>query len=37
MNSEWFESFFTQLALDFWRAAVPNTVTADEVIFSLTT
>src|SRR5260221_76937 len=26
MTSEWFESFFTPLALDFWRAVVPSAV-----------
>ncbi len=33
MTSEWFESFFTPLALDFWRAAVPSAATGDEVDF----
>lgn len=33
MNSEWYESFFTALALDFWKAAVPATATSDEVAF----
>jgi SAM-dependent methyltransferase len=32
MALEWFESFFTPLALDFWRAAVPA-ATAEEVEF----
>jgi SAM-dependent methyltransferase len=31
MPSEWYESFFTALAFDFWRAAVPASVTAAEV------
>lgn len=33
MNSEWYESFFTALALDFWKAAVPPAATSDEVAF----
>src|SRR5258707_14135898 len=33
MTSEWFESFFTPLALDFWRAVVPSAATGDEVDF----
>ncbi len=33
MQSEWYESFFTPLALDFWRAAVPTAATAEEVDF----
>jgi SAM-dependent methyltransferase len=33
MASEWYESFFTALALDFWAAAVPATSTAEEVDF----
>src|SRR5436305_5252735 len=33
MASEWYESFFSSLALDFWRAAVPAQATADEVDF----
>jgi len=31
--AEWYESFFSELALDFWRAAVPPASTADEVDF----
>jgi SAM-dependent methyltransferase len=30
---EWYESFFTELALDFWRAAVPEASTAAEAEF----
>jgi len=33
MKSEWYESFFTSLALDFWRAAVPPEATVAEVDF----
>jgi SAM-dependent methyltransferase len=33
MAAEWYESFFTELALDFWRAAVPPSSTAEEVDF----
>jgi SAM-dependent methyltransferase len=33
MESEWYESFFTSLALDFWRAAVPTESTSAEVEF----
>ncbi len=33
MKSEWYESFFTPLALDFWRAAVPPAATTEEVDF----
>jgi SAM-dependent methyltransferase len=33
MQSEWYQSFFTPLALDFWRAAVPAAATAEEVSF----
>ena len=33
MASEWYESFFTSLALDFWRAAVPAETTSVEVDF----
>jgi SAM-dependent methyltransferase len=33
MASEWYESFFTPLALDFWQAAVPPASTAEEVNF----
>jgi SAM-dependent methyltransferase len=33
MASEWYESFFTSLALDFWRAAVPAEATSMEVDF----
>jgi SAM-dependent methyltransferase len=33
MASEWYESFFTALALDFWQAAVPAASTAQEVDF----
>ncbi len=33
MESEWYESFFTSLALDFWRAAVPTEATTEEVDF----
>jgi cyclopropane fatty-acyl-phospholipid synthase-like methyltransferase len=35
MASEWYESFFTPLALDFWQAAVPPAATAAEVDFLL--
>ena len=35
MAAEWYESFFTELALDFWRAAVPPAATAEEVNFLL--
>lgn len=33
MAPEWYESFFTALALDFWRAAVPAESTRAEVDF----
>jgi len=33
MKQEWYESFFTPLALDFWRAAVPAAAAAEEVDF----
>lgn len=33
MESQWYESFFTELALDFWQAAVPPSATAAEVDF----
>jgi SAM-dependent methyltransferase len=33
MASEWYESFFTTLAFDFWQAAVPTASTAEEVDF----
>src|SRR6184192_511686 len=33
MDEHWYESFFTSLALDFWRAAVPASATAEEVEF----
>jgi len=33
MPAHWYESFFTQLALDFWRAAVPASATAEEADF----
>jgi SAM-dependent methyltransferase len=33
MKPEWYESFFTALALDFWQAAVPAASTVDEVDF----
>src|SRR5438067_666366 len=33
MASHWYESFFTPLALDFWRAAVPASATAEEADF----
>jgi SAM-dependent methyltransferase len=33
MQSEWYQSFFTPLALDFWRAAVPTAATNEEVKF----
>src|SRR5262249_44125863 len=33
MSSPWYESFFGSLALDFWRAAVPSELTAQEVEF----
>ena len=33
MAAEWYETFFTPLALDFWRAAVPAEVTRQEVEF----
>ena len=33
MSSQWFETFFTPLALDFWRAAVPSSATNEEVDF----
>lgn len=33
MSSEWYESFFSPLALQFWRAVVPPESTRDEVDF----
>jgi SAM-dependent methyltransferase len=33
METQWYETFFTSLAIDFWRAAVPDEVTAAEVDF----
>jgi SAM-dependent methyltransferase len=33
MTTHWYESFFTPLALDFWRAAVPASATAEECGF----
>jgi SAM-dependent methyltransferase len=33
MPTHWYESFFTPLALDFWRAAVPASATAEEADF----
>ena len=33
MTPEWYESFFTSLTLDFWRAAVPSEATVAEVDF----
>jgi len=33
MNGPWYESFFTPLALDFWRAAVPSEATLAEADF----
>jgi SAM-dependent methyltransferase len=33
VTMEWYESFFTELALDFWRAAVPDASTAGEAEF----
>jgi len=33
MAAHWYESFFTPLALDFWRAAVPASATAEEADF----
>jgi SAM-dependent methyltransferase len=33
MSSHWYESFFTSLALEFWRAAVPAAATAEEADF----
>jgi SAM-dependent methyltransferase len=33
MASHWYESFFTPLALEFWRAAVPVSATAEEADF----
>jgi SAM-dependent methyltransferase len=33
MESPWYQSFFTSLALDFWRAAVPPEATLNEVGF----
>ncbi len=33
MVSEWYQTFFTALALDFWRAAVPAEATSQEVDF----
>jgi SAM-dependent methyltransferase len=33
MASHWYESFFTSLALEFWRAAVPASATAEEADF----
>src|SRR5262249_54958906 len=32
-SAEWFETFFTPLALDFWRAAVQSMATDEEVGF----
>src|SRR5262249_17730629 len=33
MSSTWYESFFSPLALEFWRAVVPPEVTEAEVAF----
>ncbi len=33
MPSEWYESFFSPLALQFWRAVIPPEATRDEVDF----
>ncbi|HZJ56004.1 MAG TPA: class I SAM-dependent methyltransferase [Myxococcaceae bacterium] len=33
MSSEWYESFFSPLALQFWRAVIPPGATRDEVDF----
>jgi SAM-dependent methyltransferase len=33
MPSEWYESFFSSLVLDFWEAAVPASATESEVDF----
>ena len=33
MQREWYESFFTPLALQFWRAVIPPEATRDEVDF----
>ena len=33
MRREWYESFFSPLALEFWRAVVPPESTRDEVDF----
>jgi SAM-dependent methyltransferase len=33
MESEWYESFFTPLVVDFWRAAVPSQSTSGDVEF----
>jgi len=33
MSSQWFETFFTPLALDFWRSAVSSAATDQEVDF----
>jgi len=33
MATHWYETFFTPLALDFWRAAVPASATAEEADF----
>src|SRR5215472_1332402 len=34
MQREWYESFFTPLALQFWRAVIPPEATRDEVDFA---
>jgi hypothetical protein len=33
MPSEWYESFFSPLALQFWRAVIPPEATRGEVDF----
>jgi cyclopropane fatty-acyl-phospholipid synthase-like methyltransferase len=33
MKPEWYESFFTELAIDFWRAAIPPESTSADVDF----
>jgi len=33
MSNEWYESFFSPLALEFWRAIVPSAATEAEVAF----
>jgi SAM-dependent methyltransferase len=33
MQGEWYESFFSPLALEFWRAVIPPRTTSDEVDF----